>query len=181
MERASDTNALDNLSDALDSFRCCLDEDIENFLRHKAMEFVRRNWCSVYLIVDEQSFDRGRIKIDAYFTLSHKSLIPTEASKTNIKNASGFKDSESVHSVLIGQLGKYMEEIDEDRILAGPIHSREILDNAFEIIELSNTLIPCRCALVECNDNVKVHQIYADYGFKFFQYDGGHYQFYRLV
>ena len=61
------------LSDALDSFRCCLDEDIEVFLRQKAFEFVHRGWCSVYLILDESAFDAGRIEISAYFTLSHKS------------------------------------------------------------------------------------------------------------
>lgn len=76
MARASATGGMDRLSDALDAFRCCLDEDIEIFLREKAIEYLQRNWCAVYLIVDEQKFDSGHIKIDAYFTLSHKTLVP---------------------------------------------------------------------------------------------------------
>lgn len=172
---------MDRLSDALDSFRCCLDEDIENFLRQKAIQYIERNWCSVYLIVDEKEFDNGRIKIDAYFTLSHKTLIPSVASKTSIKNASGFKESESVHFVLIGQLGKYIERLENGEIRTSDISSREILDDAFEIIRASSALIPCRCVLVECSDNEKVHKVYTDYQFKKFQFDGEHHQFYKQI
>ena len=75
-ERASETGSESRLYDALDHFRCCKDNDIETFLRKNAFEFINRGWCSVYLIVDETAFDEGNIKIDAYFTLSHKSLIP---------------------------------------------------------------------------------------------------------
>lgn len=181
LERASDIGGLDHLSDALDSFRCCLDEDIEVFLRQKAIHFMQRNWCSVYLIVDEQEFDSGHIKVDAYFTLSHKTLIPTTASKTCVKDASGFKDSESVHFVLIGQLGKRIERLENGELLRSNISSKEILDDAFEIIRASSALIPCRCVLVECNDNEKVHKVYTDYHFKKFQFDGEHHQFYKQI
>lgn len=64
LERAEETHGLAHLYDALRSFRCCRDEDIEHFLQEKAVEFLRRNWCSVYLLVDEQAFDAGRIKPD---------------------------------------------------------------------------------------------------------------------
>ena len=67
LERAEETHGSAHLYDALRSFQCCRDEDIEHFLQEKAVEFLRRNWCSVYLLVDEQAFDAGRIKIDAYF------------------------------------------------------------------------------------------------------------------
>lgn len=181
MARASATGGMDRLSDALDAFRCCLDEDIEIFLREKAIEYLQRNWCAVYLIVDEQKFDSGHIKIDAYFTLSHKTLIPLVASKTSVKNASGFKESETVHFVLIGQLGKYIERIDDGTICSADISSKEILDDAFEIVRASSALIPCRCVLVECNSNEKVHKVYTDYHFKKFQFDGEHHQFYKQI
>lgn len=142
---------------------------------------MQRNWCSVYLIVDEQEFDSGHIKVDAYFTLSHKTLIPTTASKTCVKDASGFKDSESVNFVLIGQLGKRIERLENGELLRSNISSKEILDDAFEIIRASSALIPCRCVLVECNDNEKVHKVYTDYHFKKFQFDGEHHQFYKQI
>lgn len=156
-----------------------MDEDIENFLHDKAIEFLRRNWCSVYLLVNEQAFDEGHIKIDAYFTLSHKTLLPVSASKTSVKEASGFKGAESVHFVLIGQLGKYMERLSDGKIVSADISSKEILDCAFEVVRASSALIPCRCVLVECNSNEKVHKVYTDYHFKFFQFDGEHHQFYK--
>ena len=150
-------------------------------MRHKAIAFMQRNWCAIYLIVDEQEFDSGRIQIDAYFTLSHKTLLPTAASKTSVKDVSGFKNAESVHFVLIGQLGKHMERLENGEIVRANISSKEILDDAFEIIRASSALIPCRCVLVECNDNPKVHQVYTDYHFKKFQYDGEHHQFYKQI
>lgn len=181
MERASDTGSMACLSDALDSFRCCLDNDIETFLRKKAVQYVERGWCAVYLFVDEAAFDLGRIKIEAYFTLSHKALIPMTASKTSMKDVSGFKNAQSLHFVLIGQLGKRMEKSDSGKIISAGITSREILDVAFEIIGASSAFIPCRCVLVECGDNEKVHQVYKNYHFKFFQFDGEYYQFYKHI
>lgn len=181
MPRASNSGCKDYIFDALDSFRCFLDRDIEVFLRKKASSFVQRNWCCVYLIVDEQDFDEGRLKINAYFTLSHKALIPSKVSKSTLKDASGFKTAEAVHFVLIGQLGKYIEHLDGERYKTADISSAEILEHAFRIAREANRIIPCRCALVECSDNEKVHKVYQDYGFKFFQFDGEHYQFYRRI
>lgn len=181
MVRASETGGMDRLSGALDSFRCCQDPDIESFLRQKAMQFVERNWCAVYLIVDEQAFDDGQLQVDAYFTLSHKTLIPSAASKSSVKDASGFKETESVHFVLIGQLGKYKKRLEDGSIQSADISGHEILNDAFEIIRASSALIPCRCVLVECSEDVKVQKVYTDYHFKKFQFDGEHYQFYKRI
>lgn len=171
---------MDYLNDALDSFRCYKDIDIESFLRTKALEYLHRGWCSIYLLLDEASFNDGKIKIDAYFTLSHKSLTNITASKTSVKAASWFPHSDSIHFVLIGQLGKYIA-CDEGNITSSGITSKEILDFAFEIIRDSNELIPCRCALVECGNELKVQKVYMDYGFKFFQDDGKHKQYYKRI
>ena len=181
LQRASDTGGVDHLSDALKRFRCCKDKDIEDFLHDKAVDFLQRGWCSVYLIVDESAFDSGEIKIDAYFTLSHKSLIPDAASKNSIYKASGFKDSDSIHFVLIGQLGKYIEDLNDGTTHSAAITSTEILDFAFDIIRAASDLIPCRCVLGECSENPKVQQVYKDYHFSEFQYDGEHYQFYKRL
>ena len=172
---------MDHLNDALNSFRCCKDEDIETFLRNKALDYLKRNWCSIYLIVDEEAFDEGIIKIMAYFTLSHKSLIPENASKSKVKEVSGFKTVETIHFVLIGQLGKYMRQNENGDIFCYDISGSEILDYAVEIIQASNHLIPCRCMMVETSESEKVQKIYIEYGFSFFQYDGEHYQFYKRI
>lgn len=169
------------MSDALDSFRCSMDRDIETFLREKALQFLARDWCSIYLILEEQAFDDGKLKILAYFTLSHKSLIPDTAPKSKIKDAGGFKHASSIHFVLIGQLGKYIARAENGAAISADISAKEILDYAFEVIRASSQLIPCRCALVECSEEEKIHKVYTDYGFSQFQYDGEHYQFYKRI
>ncbi len=181
LARASDVHKVQQLTDALASFKCCKDLDIETFLQRKALDFVERRWCSVYLILDENCFDNGFLNIQTYFTLSHKTFIPQNASKERIKATSGFKHSESVHFVLIGHLGKYIERVDNEKYNTACISSAEILDYAFEIIRDANELIPCRCVLVECSDNKKVQKMYTDYGFMFFQNDGNHYQFFKRI
>ena len=87
LERASSLGNVERLIDALNCFRCSRDTDIEMFLRKRAVEFLRRGWCSVYLILDEDAFDNGELKIIAYFTLSNKVLdLPYgELSKSKVK------------------------------------------------------------------------------------------------
>ena len=166
--------------DALDSFRCCKDLDIESFLRKKALQFLDRNWCSIYLILEEEAFDAGRLAIAAYFTLSHKSLLPVNVSKKKIRDTNGFADAQAIHFILIGQLGKYISE-ENGAIVKHPISSKRILDFAMEVVQESNRLIPCRCVLVECSEEETVQKAYTDYGFSFFQKDEEHYQFYKKV
>ena len=147
------------------------------------MDVLKRRLCSVYLILEEEAFSCGKLQIEAYFTLSHKSLIPDfeKVSRSKIQTVDGFKDAQSIHFVLIGQLGKHLEQTETGTILSSNISSKEILDFAFEIIGASSALIPCRCALVECSSNPKVHNVYTAYGFKFFQNDGEHHQFYKRI
>lgn len=123
----------------------------------------------------------GKISIVAYFTLSYKAVIPDFASKSAIQKTSGFKDSKVIPFVLIGQLGKYMTKDMNGRIISADISSREILDFAFEVIQESDNLIPCRCVLVECSENQKLQSRYKEYGFKYFQFDGSHYQLYKEI
>lgn len=156
-----------------------MDLDIEIFLREKALEYIRRSWCAVYLILDETALEAGTLNILAYFTLSHKSMIP-HTSKTNIRTVTGgFSSAESLHFVLIGQLGKHIETLPDGSYKKAAISVVEILNYAFEIIEESNELIPCRCVLIECSSEPKVQQLYKDYGFKFLQQDENLFQYYK--
>ncbi len=173
---------MSHLSDALDSFRCYKDKDIEVFLRTKAFQFIDKGWCSIYLILDEQEFDEGHIKIEAYFTLSHKSLITEGISKEKTKKITGgLKNAETLHFVLIGQLGKYIAKSKDAQTDESNITSDEILDYAFEVIRASSSLIPCRFALVECSANEKVQNIYTNCKFSKLQNDDDHYQYYKKI
>lgn len=170
------------LLSALSMFRCAQDDDIASFLPNKAIDFLHRGLCSVYLILEEESFLQGKLSIEAYFTLSHKTLcVPEGMSKSKIKEIDGFKTATSLHFVLIGQLGKYILQKEDGTYIRSPITSKEILDYAFEVIYASSALIPCKCVLVECSDEEKVKKAYEDYKFKFFQNDGKHNQYYKVL
>ena len=149
-DKAIDEDSIDKLETALCEFKCSYDSDIEQFLHSKALNFIQRRWCSVYLLVDEEAFENGKVKIEAYFTLSHKAMGVTEnISRTQVQRISGAKQSEALHFVLIGQLGKH---IDTENQISSDVSRTDILNEAYGIIYMSSEHIPCRCVLIECND-----------------------------
>jgi len=181
LDGASDDAEKAYRMEALFSFHCVLDSDIEHFLHHRAIDFDNRGWCSVYLLLDEAALENRKYHILAYFTLSHKAMVPHTISKSKIKTVTGgLKDADSLHFVLIGQLGKHIEEMPDGSWNIASVHLTEILDYAFEIIEESSALIPCRCVLIECDqERTKLHQLYKNYGFKLLQQDDNLLQFYK--
>ena len=77
-------------------FKCKPDLDIESFLHNKSLEFETSQKCRVYLILSEEQFLKGSIKIEAYFTISLRSIIFSEdVSKGQIKRIAGYKDRSS--------------------------------------------------------------------------------------
>lgn len=166
----------------MDSFRNTKDEDIENFLRYKVLEFEQRHWCTTYLLVDAEQFQKNCLKIEGFFTLSNKIFkIAANVAKSRKKKLYNgiLRDDNCLHVILIGQLGKY---IDDNH--CGNTSMEELLDSAFEIIDDVTEKISCRCVLLECKDALstdsddikenrqKLHKKYMDYGFEAIQKDG---------
>ncbi len=167
---------------ALSAFRCEKDADIETFLQTKALAFAERGWCHTYLLVQEDAFSQGEIIIEAYFTLSHKTMsIQDEMSGNKVKLASGFRTADSLHFVLIGQIGKRMQYGLSGEMQVSPLSMNQILEFVFEVVHLACALIPFRCVLVECNDTIKEKGIYPDNEFVYFQHDGEHHQYIKLI
>lgn len=90
------------------------------------------------------------------------------------------KDDISVHVILIGQLGKY---IDDNSKTYGETSMECILDYAFGIINQVNDRIPCSCVLIECKSceavsknekphRLALHEKYKKYGFSELQTHG---------
>lgn len=172
------------MSEAFDLFKCSKDLDIEEFLRKKAVQFEDRGWCNVYLLLNKEELSKKKFKVEAYFTLSHKVIgLCDGVSKTKMREIKSLSQDNNIHFVLIGQLGKhiYIDDTNEENNCRSEITSHEILDRAFEVIGKSHDLIPCRCVLVECSDDEKVHNVYKDYNFKYLQFDGEHHQFYKSI
>ena len=182
MQEAAAQQAENQLVAALNMFKCSKDADIETFLHTKAVEFEKRGYCTVYLILDEEEFENGRLSIQAYFTLSHKSLgINPEVSKTVRGKIAANREAELVHFVLIGQLGKYIEKDIAGKYHSTNISAEDILNDAFDVIQRASDIIVCRGVLVECSSEEKVHTVYKNYGFSYLQYDEPHYQFYKRI
>ena len=94
-----------DFSQAIEKFTC-QDEEVENFLKEKALEFDRRNKSRTYLLIDGD-IDEDII-IWGYYTLTLKSLkFANGLSNSKIKKIDGFRsDVTETESILIGQLGK---------------------------------------------------------------------------
>lgn len=191
-----DTIPTDVLEKALSEFKNSRDEDIERFLQKKAMLYETRKWCSTYVLVSEEALKANKtIKVEGYFTLSNKVLqISDEVSKNRKKKLfNGIKKDDSfMHAILIGQLGKYINESAEENVY-GEITGKELLDKAFEIIESVKERIVCTCVLLECrlsdpgeseNDKIKrehLHRWYIDCGFSVLQTDENLVQYFKII
>ena len=179
MERASSDAAFQAaLHEAFLLFECKQDKDIEEFLREKVYEYYNRHACSVYILFNEDDFYQGILRVEAYFTLSHKSLTadPETMTKSRIKKYGGSETAKTLDFVLIGQLGKHISDS-----YKSPLSGKYILDKAFEVIHAASDLIPCKHVLIECSDEPKVRAVYEDYRFTFFQNDGSHNQYVKKL
>lgn len=134
------------------------------------------------MILNNEKFLKKELMIEAYFTLSIKSLHSdlNTMSKTSIKKITGKKTADILNFVLIGQLGKRVEAIG-DRYVGSEVSGNEVLDHALDTICVLDEMIPCKAVLVECSDNEKVRHFYENYGFSFFQNDGTHNQYIKIL
>ena len=159
------------------SFKCNIDDDIETFLQEKAIPFVDKKICSVYLILDQEKFRNRRIEIEGYFTLSLSAVVfSNETSKSSIQRITGYRDRIAHEFILLGQIGKYISGDIKSNISLG-----EILQLAYNVIQEINEYIPCNTALVECSEAIMEKQLYDKQGFKLFQFDRGLYQYYKIL
>lgn len=147
-------------------FRCSQDEDIENFLRNKAVEYEKRKWCSTYLLINEDKLADGVIFVEGFFSLAFKALLLSGDISNNQKRKlfNGLiKKDEYIPVVLVGQLGKF---IDGDKLIESSVSSIELIDRVLEIVEEVNERIPLKCIMLECKDIDKLCELYSKNGFK---------------
>ena len=173
MEDASIRNYKDSLIEALQSFKCCKDTDVQDFLNTRAIQFELRGWATTYLLFNKEAFSEGKLLVDGYFSLTHKALSFQQDVSNSLRNRlTGSKKSETHAFVLLGQLGKYIAETENGTFVSSSLTAKEMLDEAFGIIEQASSLIVDRNIIIECKPIEKIQQIYRDYGFTELQFDG---------
>jgi hypothetical protein len=155
-----DRNGLDFFNDAISRFSC-KDEDVELFLREKAVDFERRDKSRTYLILDDETNT-----LLGYYTLSLKALpFGSGVSKSAIKAVDGFsKDIDAVGIILIGQFGK-------DKVSAQDVDGKHLFDICLETVYRAQKIVGGRFVLIECRDLEKVVSFYTRQGFEALQYD----------
>ena len=160
LKKLIDTGKLDSARDAISRFTC-KDDDVESFLKNKAVDFENRNKSRTYLITDDDG-----INLLGYFTLSLKALpFSKNVSRNIIKHIDGFsRNIQSVGIILIGQFGK-------DVVLAKDVDGASLFDLCMQTIRKAQDIVGGRFVLLECRDIEKVKSFYTKQGFIPLQYD----------
>ena len=77
--------------------------------------YEQRKWSNTYLLISEDGMQQKPMKliVEGYFTLSNKVICIDDAvSNSTRKKIFGgiLKENQYIHTILIGQLGKYIED-----------------------------------------------------------------------
>ena len=142
----------------------CKDDDVETFLKSKALEYEKRSKSRTYLILDDERLYKNEIIICGYFTLSLKALnFSDNVSKSKIKSIDGFsKDIRMTATILIGQFGK-------DQYVAKNIDGSNLFSECLKVVYDIHNRVGNRIVLLECNNFDKIVSFYEKNGFEILQ------------
>ena len=159
------------LKSILSSFSCIYDEDIQNFLHNRAIEFERLSKSRTYLVVSDEEFRNPKVMFDeitiyGYISLAVKVFtVPETTSNRQRQQLDGFsakKHGKQIYNFpcyLIGQLAR------NSNVPKESISGVELLNFAYKTIGEAVKLVGGRNILVECHNNKKLIQFYLNNGF----------------
>lgn len=171
-EETPESMSLEKLRDLLSAFYCPFPNDVEDFLRTKAIEFEKQGTAATHLIMTSH---KGNLVLVGYFTLASK-YVHVEVKNNRYRLGSKLKQrlkkfgvyeadlkKQIIPMPLIGQLGKnyangYHELISGD----------ELLQIACDTVRESQALVGGRTVYLECEDTPRLIQFYEENGFKIF-------------
>lgn len=152
----------------LSTFSCPLNRDVENFLKHKAIDFAKQGWAQTHLVM--MSYKKEMVMV-GYFTLASKfiTIQAKNLSATTRKKLGKFATYDPalkaylLSAPLIAQLGKnytngYHELITGDQLLA-------LACNKVRFIQYD---LGGRYVYLECENKPKLIEFYSRNGFYLF-------------
>ena len=152
----------------LSQFSCPLNEDVENFLKYKAIEFAKQDIASTHLVFSQY---KGIPELIAFFSLATKSVFigKSNISKNFAKRIARFSQYDqqtkryylAMH--LIGQLGKNFRD-GLNQLISG----EELLKIACDKVKEAQRITSGKYVYLECEDKPKLIQFYEDNGFSSF-------------
>lgn len=160
------------LTQILSSFSCKQDEDIENFLHNKAIEFERLSKARTYLICDAEQlaaddFYLDQLKIYGYVAIALKILsVPEDWSNRKRKELDGLSAKfhgepiKDFSCYLIGQLSR------NSNVPHDSISGAELLQVAYDVIAAAVDAVGGRYMMIECQEKDELINFYSENGFE---------------
>lgn len=149
----------------LSKFYCPKNEDVQEFINIKAIEFAKQRLAATHLVLSQIN---ENTEIIGYFTLSNKilSISKKALSKSLVKKISKFAtyDKEThkygLGAILIAQLGKnYANGLNKY------ISGQDLLALACDKVKETQLNIGGKVVYLECEDEKKLKDFYEQNGF----------------
>ena len=149
----------------LQEYSCNLNNDVEFFLKEKAIEFSKQDISRTYIVMSQY---RTKNVIVGYFAITNKvtNIKKVNLSETKRKRLLKFAvyDQEtknySISLPLIGQIGKNYNN-GYNKLITGDILLKLACDKIKEVQEL----VGGRFVFLECEDKPKLKEFYENNGF----------------
>lgn len=149
----------------LQEYSCNLNNDVEYFLKEKAIEFSKQDISRTYIVMSQY---RTKNVIVGYFAITNKvtNIKKVNLSETKRKRLLKFAvyDQEtknySISLPLIGQIGKNYNN-GYNKLITGDILLKLACDKIKEVQEL----VGGRFVFLECEDKPKLKEFYENNGF----------------
>lgn len=150
----------------LSDFSCPLNADVENFLKHTAIEFSKQGIASTYLIMASY---QERYVLVGYFALANKIFcmdkdsFPSKRWKNRIAKFAQFDATIKRYTLsapLIGQLGKNYSH-NYNQLITGD----ELLKLALEKVKEMQFIVGGKVVYLECEDKPALKEFYSQNGF----------------
>lgn len=150
----------------LSDFSCPLNPDVENFLKHTAIEFSKQGISSTYIIMASY---RKEYVLVGYFTLANKIFcidrdsFPSKNWKKRIAKFGQFDSTIKRYTLsapLIGQLGKNYSH-GYNKLITGD----ELLKLALDKVKEMQRIVGGKIVYLECEDKPQLLDFYSQNGF----------------
>lgn len=145
--------SLNQVKKFLKTFKCSLNNDIENFLHNKAIIFEKKLRARTYLLLE-----RKNKKLAGYFSIAISVLYANEIDENILLEIGDLPTPKDIPCLLIGQIAKSDEF---KTVKLGEI----LMEYAIEQLEITNKIVGGRFILLDAINNEKIIKFYRDFGF----------------
>lgn len=144
----------------LSEFICQKNDEIQTFLKDKAIEFAKKKLSITYLVTNSETGE-----LLGYFTLAHKVLeVPALGLSNNIKRKmsrystlDSISESYMVSAFLLAQFGKNFNVEEKHRVSGA-----ELMDCVDEVLKKIQHQIGGAVVYLDCEDKEKLITFYSD-------------------